>query len=171
MMQISLNQIMDIKLIIGLGNNDPEYTKTYHNVGFLMAGYLADKNLNIPIEKTTGFMNESGFSVREIIRRLGVVPENLLVIHDDSDIYLGDYKFSKERGSAGHKGVQNIMDVLKTDTFCRLRIGIRPKPKTENAPRIKAEKFVLKNISASNLKILNGVFERAAAEVEASLSH
>ncbi len=162
---------MGIRLIVGLGNNDPEYANTYHNVGFLMADYLAAKNLPMPVEKTTGFMNESGSSVREITRRRNTAAENILIIHDDSDIYLGEYKFSKERGSAGHKGVQNITDVLKTDTFWRLRIGIRPKPKTDNAPHIKAEKFVLKNISATNMGILNEVFEKAGEEVIESLSH
>ncbi len=152
-----------MKLIIGLGNNATEYENTYHNVGFLMVDCLATRDIIIPLIKTSGFMNESGKDVKEAIKKYHLTPEDLLIIHDDSDIALGEYKFSQSRGSAGHKGVQNIIDVLGNNNFTRLRIGIRPK---ENMEHIKAENFVLKNISKTNLEILNDVFEKSGEEIK-----
>lgn len=168
---------MNIKLIIGLGNNNPKYENTYHNVGFLMADYLnasslsavtlgAKADVKIPIEKSGGYMNEAGASVRALAKKYGMKPENLLIIHDDSDIYLGNYKLSFNRGSAGHKGVQNIIDQLKTKEFWRLRIGIRPKPKSAKTPRAKAEEFVLKTIAPASKKILEKVFESAVVAIK-----
>jgi PTH1 family peptidyl-tRNA hydrolase len=151
-----------MKLILGLGNNAPEYANTYHNVGFLMLDYLKTQNIDIPLIKLSGFMNEAGEDACLALKKYKLIPEDLLVIHDDSDIALGGYKFSKERGSAGHKGVQNIIDVLGTNNFTRLRIGIRPK---ETEGHIKAEDFVLKNISKPNLEILNDVFKKAGEEL------
>ncbi len=157
---------MDIKLIIGLGNNDPTYETTYHNVGFLFIDYFNKIESTLPVLKTKGYMNESGIEVKKMLKKYKIDPKNLLIIQDDSDIFIDDYKFSFDHGSAGHKGIQNIIDQIKTKEFWRLRIGIRPEPKTEGEPRKKAEDFVLKNISAINLKILNGVFEKSSAKIK-----
>ena len=154
-----------VKLVIGLGNDDKKYAKTYHNVGFLMVDFLKQIMPQLTLQKITGYMNEAGSSVKEIIRQHNATPEATLIIHDDSDIQLGEYKFSFARGAAGHKGVQNIMDVLKTKNFWRLRIGIRPKQKT-GAVRKKSEEFVLKNITPTNLKVLNEVFTLAAPSLQ-----
>ena len=153
------------KLIIGLGNDDPAYTNTYHNVGHMMADFLREKHPELKVEKNEGYMNEAGAAVKKLIKKYSAKPEQTLIIHDDSDIYLGDYKFSFERGSAGHKGVQSIFDTVKNKEFWRLRIGIRPKPKTEDAPRKKAGEFVLKKISSADKKVLEEVFAKAALEI------
>lgn len=152
-----------MKIILGLGNNGEEYKNTYHNVGFLMLDYLKTKNIDIPLLRLNGFMNEAGSDAAQALKKYKLAPEDMLVIHDDSDIPLGEYKFSKERGSAGHKGVQNIIDVLGTNNFTRLRIGIRP---PETIDHIKAEEFVLKNISKTNLEILENVFMKAGEEIK-----
>lgn len=154
-----------IKLVIGLGNNDTQYAHTYHNVGFLMIDWLekqAEKP-NIALHKTNGFMNESGASAKRILHESGFAPENLLVIHDDSDIELGHFKIVTNRGAAGHNGVQNVIDQLGTQQFFRLRIGIRPKEKP--GERKKANEFVLKNISKTNLKKIEAVFTSAMEQV------
>ncbi len=152
-----------MKLIIGLGNNGEEYLKTYHNVGFLMIDYLATQNMGQPLLKISGFMNAAGQDVQGVLKKYQLKPEDLLIIQDDSDIALGEYKFSGGRGSAGHKGIQNIIDVLGTNNFTRLRIGIRP---LETLEHIKAENFVLKNISKTNLEILEKVFIAAGEELK-----
>ena len=152
-----------MKLILGLGNNSPEYKNTYHNVGFLMLDYLKTQNIDLPLLKLTGFMNKAGKDAAKALKKYKLAPEDLLVIHDDSDIPLGEYKFSNNRGSAGHKGVQNILDVLGTNKFSRLRIGIRP---LETIEHIKAEDFVLENISKTNLEILENVFVQAREELK-----
>ncbi|OGY99212.1 MAG: hypothetical protein A2945_05530 [Candidatus Liptonbacteria bacterium RIFCSPLOWO2_01_FULL_52_25] len=153
-----------MKLIIGLGNPGPQYASTYHNVGFLFVDYLA-KNLpnskseilNSKLLKSNVFMNESGSYVKKAMKRCGAKPHEILVAHDDSDIALGNYKLSFDRSSAGHKGVQSVIDALGTEKFWRLRIGIRPASR-RNA---KALDFVLKKISPADREILASTFERA----------
>lgn len=152
-----------IKLIFALGNNDPQYKNTYHNVGFLMADYLKDSGLRIITNP--GYMNEAGKYLKKAMK--GVKPENFLIIQDDSDIALGSFKLSFGRSSGGHKGAENIIQTLKTKNFWRLRIGIRP---THEKVRQKAEKFVLKKISSTDQKILNKVFKEAARDLSQKLN-
>ncbi|MEK9183739.1 MAG: aminoacyl-tRNA hydrolase [Patescibacteria group bacterium] len=140
----------EFKLIIGLGNPEKEYENTNHNVGFMAVDFLG-KGI-----KSGVYMNKSGEFVKQEIKKHKVKPENLLIIHDDSDIELGKYKLSFGRNSAGHKGAQNIINQLKTKNFWRLRIGIRP-PKEKT--RTKADELVLKKISPANKKKLETVFK------------
>jgi PTH1 family peptidyl-tRNA hydrolase len=153
------------KLIIGLGNPDPKYANTYHNVGHLFLDFLIEnrENFQFPISndhllKTDVYMNESGAFVKKALKKYNAQPEELLIVHDDSDIAVGNYKLSFERGAAGHHGIESIQQHLNTNNFWRLRIGIRPQ---NEKIRQKAEKFVLKKISATNKKILEKVFQKA----------
>lgn len=145
---------MEIKprLIIGLGNPGKEYEKTYHNVGFLAVDFFAKNPPISKLLKSNVYMNESGKFVVKTIKKIKAKPEELLIVHDDSDIELGKYKISFGRGSAGHRGIQSIIDSLKTKNFRRLRIGIRKKAGE------KAEKFVLKKISKNDLKVFKKLF-------------
>ena len=139
------------RLIIGLGNPDKEYEHTYHNVGFLAVDFLAGYLKTL---KSEVYMNESGGFVRKTIKKNGVKPEEILIIHDDSDIKMGEYKLSFGRSSAGHRGVQSIIDSIKTKNFWRLRVGIRKNK------RQKASEIVLKKISKGDMEILNKVFKK-----------
>lgn len=149
------------KLIVGLGNPGKKYEKTYHNIGFLTVNWLlkaisqetaghflknfwhtkADQKIWI---KPTCFMNESGQPVLQAVNYFRIPPEKILVIHDDSDILFSRHKLSFGRGSAGHRGVQSIIDCLKTNQFWRLRIGVRKKRE------IKSENFVLRQINKND---------------------
>lgn len=115
------------------------------------------------------FMNESGAAVREALKKFGVEPgvepENLTVIHDDSDLPLGAYKISMDKNSAGHHGVQSVIDALRTKNFTRVRIGIRP---AKERRRKKASTFVLKTISAKDKGVLEGVFKKIGGELSPS---
>ena len=155
---------MRYKMIIGLGNPDPQYQNTYHNVGHLFIDYLKSQMSDIECQmlKSDVYMNESGKFVSRQIKKIGIKLEELLIAHDDSDITLGNFKLSYSRGAAGHHGIENIMATLKTKNLWRIRIGIRP-PKEKI--RQKAENFVLKKISAANKKLLEGVFEKASGEI------
>ena len=146
-----------IQLIIGLGNPDPKYANTYHNVGHLFIDYLLKiENLKFKIIKSGVYMNESGRFVAKMLKKYNVEIEELLIVHDDSDLQLGAYKLQSSHGAAGHHGIESIKAALKTNNFWRLRIGIRP---SNEAVRQKAEEFVLKKISSENKKILETVFE------------
>ncbi len=166
---------MEIKLIIGLGNPGSQYALTYHNVGFLAIDYLNKYQvLNIPEEKqafygaskyqmlkSNAYMNQSGNFIKKALKKHKISPEKILIVHDDSDIELGKYKFSLNRSSAGHKGVESIIKTLKTKNFWRLRIGVRKKSKINSQKsivRIKAQEFVLKKIIKKDLLIFNKVF-------------
>jgi len=109
-------------------------------------------------------MNESGGFVKKMLRKKGVRPEALLVIHDDSDLNLGSFKLSFGRGSAGHKGAESVIRTLGTKDFWRLRIGIRPIV----GRRKKAGEFVLKKISAKDKKTLESVFAEIIPQVQNS---
>lgn len=161
---------MDFKLIIGLGNPDMKYQNTYHNVGFLFIDYLEKyqvSSIKYQAIKSDAYMNQSGTFVRKALKKAGVKPEELLIVHDDSDLELGKYKLSFGRGAAGHHGIENIMATLKSKNFWRLRIGIRPLPAKAlaTAGRPKAGTFVLKKILPAHKKLLNEVFEKAASEL------
>ncbi len=158
------------KLVVGLGNPGPEFANTYHNAGALavraMAGGLAWKSHKklfsyaAAADGTTFilplvFMNESGRAVREAMKKFKAAPEDLTVIHDDSDLPLGAYKVSIGRGAAGHKGARSVMDALRSKDFTRIRIGIR---NPRERQRKKAGEFVLGSISTGDRKKLAAVF-------------
>ena len=154
----------DIKLIFGLGNPGEEYVSTYHNAGQLYVDHVAKgpfkKCRNFEFSKEGGlifvksltFMNNSGTVAKKALKYFNLKPENLLVAHDDSDLSLGEYKNSFNQGSAGHNGVQSIIDHLKTQEFSRLKIGVRETQKG------KAGEFILKPISRQGLSLLKEVF-------------
>lgn len=104
--------------------------------------------------------------MKKALKKHGAKPEEVLIVHDDSDIALGNFKLSFGRGSAGHKGVESIINALGTKNFWRLRLGIRPQERGGlEAARKKAEEFVLRKISAKDRKTLGEVFEKTAARL------
>ncbi|MCL5017374.1 MAG: aminoacyl-tRNA hydrolase [Patescibacteria group bacterium] len=152
---------MNFKVVLGLGNPDKKYKNTYHNVGHAMIDFLLNNDIfpqNTLLAKNEGFMNESGNSAHLLTKKTGATPEELLVIHDDSDIALGEFKLSQNRGAGGHKGVEDIINRIGSKNFWRLRIGIRPM-----GENLKAEDFVLNKIKKEQLLILEKVFEKAAS--------
>lgn len=145
-------------LIVGLGNPGKKYEKTRHNVGFRVVDELAkQKTREFIIAKPQTFMNNSGKAIKALLNFYKTEPENLWVIHDDIDLPLGKFKISKGRGSAGHKGVQSIINELKTKDFWRVRIGICPKA---GKPK-EVEKFVLQNFTKQEEKTIKEVIEGA----------
>ena len=169
-----------MKLIIGLGNPGEEYKKTRHNAGFLAVDKIIS-NIQYPISnskfnseifqgtidnkkilliKPQTFMNNSGQAVRAIVDYYKIDLENIIVIHDDLDIPLGEYKLSKNRNSGGHKGVQSIIDYLGTKDFTRIRIGINIENK-----KTPTEKFVLERFSKDEMEIAEGVIEEIVKEI------
>ncbi len=133
--------VMQKKLIVGLGNPGDKYKNTRHNVGFMLVDNLVEK-LNLKWEfdkrfnsevaanneyifaKPQTFMNESGSAVKRLVSYFGINLDALIVIHDDVDLEAGDVKFKKGSGSAGHHGVEDIIEKLDSKDFWRLRVGI-----------------------------------------------
>jgi PTH1 family peptidyl-tRNA hydrolase len=141
-----------IRLVVGLGNPGEKYKETRHNIGFMVIDHLArrlklkkyeeccfsylyKKNFDgiiVYFAKPQTYMNLSGVAVKNLLTDLNLLPEEMIVIHDDLDLPLGVTKIKFGGSSAGQKGVENIIKEIGTKNFYRLRIGIgRPKEKRQ----------------------------------------
>jgi PTH1 family peptidyl-tRNA hydrolase len=119
----------------------------------------------IILAKPQTFMNESGKAVKSLIGGYNLELKNLIVIHDDFDLPFGKIRISFGRGSAGHKGVQSIIDELGTKDFIRFRIGIKPKNYTFK----NLERFVLQKFNKKEEKILKEVIEKTCQAIEVAI--
>ena len=135
-----------MRLIVGLGNPGPEYQWTPHNLGFLAVDEIANR-ASIRVERPEGkalvglgkvagqevvlakpqtYMNLSGISVRDLLEKYELGPEDLLVMFDERDLPWGMIRIG-ERGSAGtHNGAKSVTSVVGTQEFARLRLGCGP---------------------------------------------
>lgn len=144
--------ILNIKLIVGLGNPGREYVKTRHNAGFIFLDNLKldfkeekkfkalvttfeNKNNKVLLAQPLTYMNQSGDSVQSILSYYKIQPQELLVVHDDLDIKLGEYKLQFGKGPKVHNGLISIDNCISTSLYWRLRIGI------ENRDVIERENF------------------------------
>jgi len=153
-------------LIVGLGNPGEKYIKTRHNIGSRVVDELkfSDKE-GVILAKPKTFMNLSGKAVKSLLKTHILGPKNLIVIHDDIDIPLGEIKIVKNRGAAGHRGVQSIIKELSTKNFIRFRIGVQPKSgKPKNV-----ETFVLQKFAKEEEKIIKEVIQKTVEAIEFSL--
>ncbi|RKZ05045.1 aminoacyl-tRNA hydrolase [Candidatus Fermentibacteria bacterium] len=162
-----------ISIILCLGNPGLKYALTWHNAGFWVADILAREAGvsfkragafeiaylpgGVHLVKPSVYMNESGRSAGAILTAKQVPPENMLVVCDDVNIPLGSLRLRKNGSSGGQNGLKNVIDVLKTQEFPRLRIGIGPKPE-----KMDLAKFVLKKVPKANQELASVVAHRAA---------
>lgn len=112
----------------------------------------------ILLAKPMTFMNNSGEVVKKIMRFYKLKPADLVVIHDDLDIELGKYKIAVDSSSAGHQGVQNIIDQIGTQKFKRIRIGIEGEKRRKNRLML-SDEFVLKNFTSAEQEIIQNNFD------------
>ena len=176
-------------LICGLGNPGEQYEKTRHNVGFMVLDAAASKfqassfkfqaNLNaqvsegilddqnIVLAKPQTFMNSSGDAVKNIYTKYQIPDTKyIIVVHDDIDLPVGTIRISQASGSAGHKGVQSIIDQLGTNEFARIRVGILP----ERGKSEDVENFVLKKFSKNEWPLIEAAIQNASSAIETILS-
>lgn len=160
--------------IIGLGNPGFEYSKTRHNIGFMIVDYLQN-NFNFPkwrkeasyylsfsellnkkiyLIKPQTYMNLSGIGVREFILNYSFESKDLLIVHDDLDLELGRIRIKYNGKDGGHKGIKSIIDEINSKDFYRLRIGIgRPKSKEDIV------EYVLSNFEDEERKIIDKIIK------------
>lgn len=169
-----------MKLLIALGNPGKKYQNTRHNVGFSALDFIFDHwlkaegfaefsktkkfqaetsagSLNgekIILAKPQTFMNLSGESVAALMTFYKIKPENIFVLHDDIDLLLGTYKIQTGRSSAGHRGVDSIIEKLGTKDFSRVRIGVGKENKIEQGD---TASFVLNKFTAPEKAILKSI--------------
>ena len=167
-----------MKVIVGLGNPGLIYAGSRHNIGFEVVKYLA-KSGKIPLKKEKGvkalsgrgkigplnialalpltFMNLSGEAVKPLLKKYKVTASDLLVVCDDLDLGFGRIKIRPRGSSAGHRGVESIINSLKDDEFNRLRIGVgRPGEKTDTRD------FVLSRFNRREKAAIPEIINKAA---------
>ena len=161
-------------LIAGLGNIGPEYELTRHNIGFLALDFLADakktefrssrlafsaeckhKGRNVQLIKPTTYMNLSGKAVRYWLEQMKISPENLMVVVDDIALPFGKIRIRAKGSAAGHNGLTDIENVLGTNAYPRLRIGIG-----DDFSRGRQVDYVLSRFNDNELEELPLIFQR-----------
>ena len=167
-------------LVIGLGNPGRQYENTRHNVGFMTMNRLAAKlgenfskleskaliakctyqEQRLVLAKPQTYMNLSGRAVSSLLRYYKIPVENFLVAYDEVDLPFGTLRMRHEGGSAGHKGMQSIVEQLGTDDFPRLRIGVGRPP-----GRMEAADYVLKDFNRDEAEALNLVLDTATEAI------
>ncbi|PKM88364.1 aminoacyl-tRNA hydrolase [Candidatus Falkowbacteria bacterium HGW-Falkowbacteria-2] len=184
-----------MQIIIGLGNPGDNYARSRHNAAWIALDLLIgeenwrfEKRFNAFVKEAEGrlfvkpqtFMNNSGESAFKvlkyyhllatrfpsIIKRDQELNDTLFVIHDDLDLELGTWKISDDSRSGGNKGVQSIINRLKTQKFTRLRLGIKT-PLLRNP--IPPEKFVLQRFEKEELAALEGAAIRGYETLKKSM--
>ena len=140
-----------MKLIVGLGNPGAEYEITPHNLGFLTIDRIAERakvkvvnrhckaltakarvaDREVVLAKPETFMNLSGMSVKELVTKYGDDEDfdpaiDLIVVHDELDFPFGTVRIRQHGSSAGHNGIESIMNGLGTQDFLRVRLGVAP---------------------------------------------
>jgi peptidyl-tRNA hydrolase, PTH1 family len=175
-----------VKLIVGLGNPGVEYQFTPHNLGFLAIDRIANEfgvdvrnrqaraltaravigSETVLLAKPETFMNLSGISVRELVSKHEVRPEeDLIVIQDELDFPLGTLRLQRRRSSAGHNGIESIINALGTQDFLRIRMGVAPDHKIEDGMS-----YLLAPFRKAQLKVVDEMLNVAADAVKAILT-
>lgn len=171
-------------LIVGLGNPGDNYKMTRHNIGFEVIDYIADRcgvKLNklkfkslygecvmggekVYLIKPQTFMNLSGEAVMDFASFFKTEPQNIIVIHDDIALEAGRMRIRAKGSDGGHNGVKNIIYLLKTDEFIRIRIGVGSPHRGELAD------FVLGRFTKEEIPVLEEVIVKTAEAAELIVS-
>jgi len=174
-----------MKLIVGLGNPGEKYQNTRHNIGFMVLDKVAEKRgvvmrlenqhqaesgdfgdleNRVKLAKPQIFMNNSGEAVSKLKNYYKIDSEDIWVVHDDVDLEVGKVRVALGGSSAGHKGIQSIIDQLATEVFWRVRVGVG---KSEQIP---TEEWVLKSFESDIQSRIETIVDKTAEFVIESLS-
>ena len=175
-----------VRLIVGLGNPGPMYDATRHNAGFwfvdlldrryganllneskfrgLLGRVLIDGN-DVRLLKPLTYMNRSGQSVATVARYFDIMPEQILVVHDELDLTPGQVRLKQGGGHAGHKGLRDIMSALGNRDFWRLRVGI-----DHPEDRSRVVDYVLSRPGRAEVRAIEECLEAAANSLDDILS-
>ncbi len=161
-----------MKLIVGLGNPEPKYDMTRHNIGFMAVNYYVESKYEkfkskfnaeyaeinvhgekIIVIKPQTYMNLSGEAVIKYMNFFDVKLEDVLVIYDDLDLDFETIRLKKNSSHGGHNGIRNIIDHVKTKDFLRVKLGIKNEYKKDT------KNFVLGKFAKNEQMELNSIFE------------
>ena len=174
-----------MKLVVGLGNPSKRYSKTRHNIGYMVIDRLVKelrvkgyglhkewkesakgklqyiwfeiKGERLELIKPQIFMNKSGISAAYAYKSHPELKHNdIYIIHDDLDLRLGNYKIQKGKGPREHKGLLSIYEALRTKDFWHVRVGVDNRLPDN---RIDGETYVLENFTTQELDLVNEVVD------------
>ena len=174
-----------MRLIVGLGNPDPEYQWTPHNLGFMAVDELANRN-SIRVERPEGkalvgrgkiagedvvlakpqtYMNLSGVSVRELVARYALEVRDLLVMWDEVQLPLGTIRIHPDGSAGSHNGAKSVISSVGTQQFARLRLGCGA-----DHPVSSRKEYVLRPMRKAELEVASEMIGDAGDAVELILS-
>lgn len=166
-----------MKVIVGLGNPEEKYLKTFHNMGYIAVGdvavkldakfkkkqcesFIAEANLNgerIIIARPLTYMNNSGRAVKQLLAKYKATARDLIVLYDDYDIPKGSVRI-RPSGSAGtHNGMRSVIAEIETAAFTRIRIGIH-----DSEVDIPIINYVLSEVGKEDYALFVSACNRAA---------
>jgi peptidyl-tRNA hydrolase, PTH1 family len=170
-----------MRIVAGLGNPGDKYRRTRHNVGFMVVDILADRasarnarvesdawvaegtlgGEDVLLVKPLTFMNRSGVAIEPLLRDRGLTAADLVVVVDDTALELGVLRVRERGNHGGHNGLRSIIEILATDEFARVRIGVRK----GDVPEDLAE-YVLSDFPPEEVLIVQEVVGFAADAIE-----
>jgi PTH1 family peptidyl-tRNA hydrolase len=174
-----------MRLIVGLGNPDPEYQWTPHNLGFMAVDELANRN-GIRVERPEGkalagrgkiageevilakpqtYMNLSGISVRELLEKYELDVKDLLVLWDEAQLPLGTIRIHPDGSAGSHNGAKSVIGAVGTEEFARLRLGCGPEH-----PLSSRKEYVLRPMKKAEMEIAAEMIGEAGDAVEMILT-
>jgi PTH1 family peptidyl-tRNA hydrolase len=174
-----------MRLIVGLGNPDPEYQWTPHNLGFMAVDELANRS-GIRVERPEGkalvgkgniagedvllakpqtYMNLSGISVRELLEKYELGPADLLVMWDEVQLPFGTIRIDRKGSGGSHNGANSVISAVGTQEFLRIRLGCGP-----DHPLSSRKEFVLRPMKKAELEEAAEMIGKAGDAVEMILA-
>ena len=174
-----------MRLIVGLGNPDPEYQWTPHNLGFMAVDELANRN-GIRVERPEGqalvgrgkiageevilakpqtYMNLSGISVRELLGKYELEVRDLLALWDEAQLPLGTIRVHPGGSAGSHNGAKSVISAVGTEEFARLRLGCGP-----HHPLSSRKEYVLRPMKTAELEAAAEMIGEAGDAVELILT-
>lgn len=174
-----------MRLIVGLGNPDPEYQWTPHNLGFMAVDELANRG-SIRVERPEGkalvgrgklagedvvlakpqtYMNLSGISVRELLEKYELGPGDLLVLWDEVQLPFGTIRIDRKGSGGSHNGANSVISAVGTLEFSRIRLGCGP-----DHPLSSRKEFVLRPMKRAELEEAAEMVGKAGDAVEMILA-
>jgi PTH1 family peptidyl-tRNA hydrolase len=170
-----------MRLIVGLGNPDPEYQWTPHNLGFLAVDELANRGSirverpeakalvgrgklageEVLLAKPQTYMNLSGMAVRELLEKYELGPGDLLVLWDEVQLPFGTIRIDRKGSGGSHNGANSVIAAAGTPEFSRIRLGCGP-----DHPLGSRKEFVLRPMKKAALEVAVEMVGKAGDAVE-----
>jgi peptidyl-tRNA hydrolase, PTH1 family len=173
-----------VKIVLGLGNPGGEYTRTRHNLGFRVVDLLGERagvrigndpdvgraawvgeatiaDQPVLLAKPRTYMNRSGSAAAALLSLHKATPDDLIVVYDDADLALGRVRVRGEGRAGGHNGIRSLLDVLRTETFPRVKLGVKGIGREESD----LADYVLEPFLDEELPLVEPMIERGADAV------